>query len=73
MKCDTWSAISDAIASNPSVAIKRCALGDADENDIVSFQLHGFADASHIAYGCVVYLRIKTKGGCKSEIISIKM
>ena len=70
--CDTWNAISDAIASNPSIAIERCALGDADENDIVSFQLHGFVDASHIAYGCVVYLRIKTKGGVKVKFLASK-
>ena len=70
--CETWSAISDDIASNPSVEIERCASGDADKNDIVSYQLHGFADASHTAYGCVVYLRIKTKKGVKVKLLTSK-
>ena len=59
---DTWSAISD----------ERCTSGDVDKNDIVSYQLHGFADASHTAYGCVVYLRIKTKKGVKVKLLTSK-
>ena len=36
--------------------IKHSTLGDIDESDTNSIDLHGFADSSQTAYGCVVYL-----------------
>ena len=70
--CDTWSLVTHDFAKNPSVEIKRSILVEIDESDINSIELHGFADASQTAFGCVVYLRIKTGTNVTVRLLTAK-
>ena len=48
-----WGELMQDIAANTLVDIDRCVLSDLLYNDICKFELHGFSDASNIAYGPV--------------------
>ena len=70
--CAKWRAIvSDLIDLGP-IEIDRSVL-NADDEEISSIELHGFADASSYAYGATVYLRIRHKSGhVSSSLIASK-
>jgi len=52
------------------IPVERCYIPNSEEN-VVSFQIHGFGDSSEVAYAAVVYLRIETsKGACKRLVMS---
>ena len=55
-----WGELMQDIAANTLVDIDRCVLSDLLYNDICKFELHGFSDASNIAYGAAIYLRVVT-------------
>ena len=53
------------------VRITRCYFGRQDE--VRTYQIHGFSDASEKAYACVVYLRTEYKNDfVESRIIASK-
>ena len=58
---DRWYELKIDISKEPSLEINRLVLTDITQENIKSLSLHGFADASQIAYGGVVYLRIETE------------
>ena len=55
----------------PSVRIPRC-YAQGDQQDPVSYQLHGFCDSSQSGYAAVVYLRAKGKAGVQTAFVASK-
>ena len=52
------------------IPVERCDIPNSEEN-VVSFQIHGFGDSSEVTYAAVVYLRIETsKGACTRLVMS---
>ena len=43
-----------------------------DRVDVKSVELHGFADASYIAYGANVYLVVTTSNGVTAQLLASK-
>ena len=69
---DRWKTIIDDINLVSEIEFPRCLLAEIESDDIKSVELHGFSDASKIAYGTNVYLRIETSNGISSHLISSK-
>ena len=69
---DRWKTIIDDINLVSEIEFPRCLLAEIERDDIKSVELHGFSDASKIAYGANVYLRIETSNGNSSHFISSK-
>lgn len=55
-----------------TIEASRCVLKDIGPHEIRSIELHGFADASNIAYGANVYLRVATSSGVSVELLASK-
>ena len=75
-----WGELMQDIAANTVVDIDCCVLSDLLDNDIIKFELHGFSDASNIAYGAAIYLRVVTHHvtvvrllAAKSKVAPVKM
>ena len=45
-------------------SIPRTCLSDCAPQGTSSYHLHGFSDASNLAYSCVIYLRCWNAGNC---------
>ena len=57
-----WRFIVKFVENLAGICINRCYFYDIEPRDyIVSYQLHGFSDASEKAYGCCIYLKCKCK------------
>ena len=69
---DRWYELVSDIWMEPSVAIKRSVLSDIPSPSIKSINLHGFSEASQIAYGGRVYLLIKTDESSHTELLASK-
>ncbi len=67
-----WLKIIADITSVPPVDIDPSLLKVIYVNDILSIKSHGFCDASKMAYGACVYLRIKTAGDVFINLITAK-
>ena len=55
----------------PHLSIPRCYL-DGDSQEVESYSLRGFCDASKVAYAAVIYLLIKTASGYFVKFIASK-
>ena len=69
---DRWHELKIDISKEPSLEINRLVLTDITQENIKSLSLHGFADASQIAYGGVVYLRIETELSTFTKLLASK-
>ena len=59
---ENWRFIVRFVENLAGICISRCYFYDIEPRDyIVSYQLHGFSDASEKAYGCCIYLKCITK------------
>ena len=67
-----WVEITDDMATVQAIEVPRCVLPDLQSKDITSLQLHGFSDASKVAYGANVYLRAETARGYSTHLIASK-
>lgn len=62
----TWNRFRSELSSLNSLRINRRITVD----DAVAVELHGFADASKVAYGCCIYLRsVKSDGVAEMRLI----
>ena len=55
-----------------NIEINRSLLNGIELKDGNSIQIHGFADASKIAYGACIYLRINTNNGVYIRLVTAK-
>ena len=55
-----------------NIEINRSLLNGIELKDVNSIQIHGFADASKIAYGACIYLRINTNNGVYIRLATAK-
>ena len=67
-----WKEIIDDMKETSTNEASRCVLKDIGPNQIRSIKLHGFADASNIAYGANVYLRVTTSSGVSVRLLASK-
>jgi hypothetical protein len=51
------------------IQVPRCVLEKIDRVDVRSVELHGFADASYIAYGANVYLVVTISNGVTAQLL----
>ena len=66
-----WQSLVSMLESGPQISIPRCFLyGVAEE--VESYKLHGFCDASKGAYAAVIYLVIKTSAGSHVKFVASK-
>ncbi|XP_055585104.1 uncharacterized protein LOC129737956 [Uranotaenia lowii] len=64
-----WNELRESLSHLNEIAIPR----QVTFNDAVAYELHGFADASMVAYGACVYIRsIFPDGSCKVCLLSSK-
>ena len=70
-KREKWDAWLKELANVECIEIDRCLYQNPSEN-IVEYQLHGFADASNKAYCAAVYLLCRTENGVYARIIASK-
>ena len=54
-----------------SIVLPRCVY-DGSEGEVLSWQLHGFGDASKQAYCAIVYLVCETTRGIHVSLLSSK-
>jgi len=67
---EEWRKYCESMPSLNNLVIPRKIAGDLI-NDIV--EIHGFSDASEVAYGCCLYLRcINSDGACSTSLICAK-
>ena len=66
-----WQKLVDNLKEVHPVVIPRCYLTGIQEQ-VVSYELHGFCDASIKAYAAVVYLRIITSTTCYVRLVTSK-
>lgn len=59
--CDVWKQWRSELHLLSDHLIPRCHF--PEQMDVISVQLHGFSDASEVAYGGVVYLRLQDSRG----------
>ena len=69
---DRWRTIIEDINLVSEIEFPRCLLPGDKSDEIKSVELHGFSDASKIAYGAKVYLRIETTNGISTHLIASK-
>ena len=67
-----WEEIIDDMKKTATIEASRCVFQQIDPGEIMSVDLHGFADASNVAYGANVYLRITTSSGVSVQLIASK-
>ncbi|XP_058816823.1 uncharacterized protein LOC131680122 [Topomyia yanbarensis] len=64
-----WHEFKRALPQINLIQVPRCVTF----NDVVAYELHGFADASTVAYGACVYVRsLFTDGSAKLRLLSSK-
>ena len=57
-----WEAIASDVKLTGPISVSR-SVNDMKSDEIESIELHGFGDASNVAFGAVVYIRIVKKSG----------
>ena len=67
-----WKELTEDMKRVSSLAVPRCILDGIEVDKVTSIQLHGFADASKIAYGANVYIRVSTMDACSSHLLASK-
>ena len=66
---EKWRDLQTSFSSLSSIAIPRCVTFDGS----VAYELHGFSDASTVAYGACIYLRsIFPDGSAKLRLLTSK-
>ena len=70
--CDRWCAIMSDIKRKTLIKIDRCILPELSLADIKVIELHGFADASKVGYGGVVYVRFAAPQVTAVRLIAAK-
>ena len=55
-----------------SITVPRCILNGIEAEDVKAIQLHGFADASKVAYGANVYIWLTTSNAHSSHLLASK-
>ena len=68
VKC--WETIIDDMKKTAMIQVSRCVFHQIDPGEIMSIDPHGFADASNVAYGANVYLRITSSGGVSVQLLA---
>ena len=58
-----WFNIIDNVKQNEKVVIHRCYYLHDFNDPIVKNEIHGFSDASEVAYGCCIYIKYITQSG----------
>lgn len=66
-----WQQLASSLRGPSTISIPRCYL-DGIAEQIISYRLYGFCDASLRAYAAVVYLLVETPSGCHIRIIASK-
>ena len=66
----TWKQLIMELRKAPPISIPRCYLTDIEE--VTSYSLHGFCNASSKAYAAVVYLKVETINGVKIQFLASK-
>eukprot|EP00794_Sanderia_malayensis_P004439 gene4439-5032_t len=69
---DIWNSIISSNLNNSNIVVERSVFGDIKYDTVKSIQLHGFSDASQVAYGAAVYLRIETFSTVSVKLIASK-
>ena len=67
-----WKELVKDIEGVSSFTIPRCIMDGIEAEQVNCIQLHGFADASRIAYGANVYVRVTTSDGHYSHLLASK-
>ena len=67
-----WKELVEDIEGVSSFTIPRCIMDGIEAEQVKCIQLHGFADASRIAYGANVYVRVTTSDGHYSHLLAFK-
>ena len=67
-----WKELVEDIEGVSSFTIPRCIMDGIEAEQVKCIQLHGFADASRIAYGANVYVRVTTSDGHYSHLLASK-
>ena len=67
-----WIELAEDKVRVSTITIPRCVLDGMESADVKSVQLHGLADASKIAYGANVYIRVSTANMCSSHLLASK-
>jgi hypothetical protein len=70
-KKQKWNDWLDELCKTKSIEIDRCLYKNPNE-EILEYQLHGFADASNKAYSAVVYILCRTQNGIHTRLIARK-
>ena len=70
-KCSRWEAWLKDLNNVKTISIPRCMF-DKNKGEVLSCQLHGFADASKKAYCAMVFLVCKTKQGSYTQLLCAK-
>ena len=71
---ENWRFIAKFVENLAGICVNRCYFYDVEPRDhIVSYQLHGFSDASEKTYGRCVYLKCITKNNfISSALVPLK-
>ena len=70
-KLSTWQTWLEDLRDTGTISFPRCVI-DSSKGESVSYQLHGFADASKKAYCAMVYLVCITEQGTYTKLLSAK-
>ena len=62
LKCK-WLKIIENMKRVENVIIDRCYCVTEINDPIIDTELHGFSDASQVAYGCCIYFKFTSKCG----------
>ena len=66
-----WRSLISMLQSGPQLSLPRCFLDGVTEQ-VESYRLHGFCDASKGAYAAVIYLLMKTSTGSHVKFVASK-
>ena len=67
-----WEEVISDMKKTSEIEAPRCVLKGISSGDIESVELHGFSDASSIAYGGNVYLRVNASTGVSTQLLASK-
>ncbi|XP_058828346.1 uncharacterized protein LOC131688193 [Topomyia yanbarensis] len=69
---DLWNDWTRLLKNLSEVEVPRCFFGKMSSKLHSGIQLHGFVDASELAYACVAYLRIVQEGKVRCVLVAAK-
>ena len=65
--------IVDELSTLKNLSVQRCYLKSEIDDPFIAYQLHGFSDASPLAYGACIYLRaIRQSGSICCSLVTSK-